>query len=111
MGTIENQAVSEEVLKSVRIRYRICNYLFKLGFAFLIAGVFGQTITPSLHADPTTTQLFVMIEVVGMGIFLSAFVMTLAIYRCPTCDKYLSRFRPHKEYCPSCGTQVFKASE
>jgi hypothetical protein len=107
---MENPAMSEEILKSVRIRYRICNYLFTLGFGCLFAGLVGQTIAPSLHADPTTTEFFMMFEAVGMGIFLSALAVTLAIYRCPTCDKYLSRFRPQKEYCPSCGTQVFKPS-
>ncbi|HEY6466909.1 MAG TPA: hypothetical protein VIY69_13000, partial [Candidatus Acidoferrales bacterium] len=36
-------------------------------------------------------------EVIAAGIFSTAFAFTLAIYRCPICDKYLSRFRPRKE--------------
>jgi rRNA maturation protein Nop10 len=32
--------------------------------------------------------------------------MTFALYRCPVCDHYLSKFRPNKEKCAHCGAKV-----
>ena len=108
METLENSGRAEEVLKSVRLRYRVCNYLFRLGIISFILGVIGQNAGAYMHVDASTLQFFMMAEVVGGGIFLSAVAVTLAIYRCPICDKYLSKFRPRKEYCPSCGAVVVK---
>jgi hypothetical protein len=47
-----------------------------------------------------------MLMFVGAGIFSAAVGLTLAIYRCPVCDRYLSRFRSRKELCPHCGAKV-----
>ena len=110
METLGNSGRAEEVLKSVRLRYRVCNYLFRLGIISFGLGAIGQSASTSMHVDACTLQFFMMTEVVGGGIFLSAVAVTLAIYRCPVCDKYLSKFRPRKEYCPSCGAQVFKGA-
>jgi hypothetical protein len=108
METLENSGRTEEILKAVRLRYRICNYLIRLGMLSLTGSAVGESISSSMHAAPSTVQFFMMTEVVGGGIFLSAIAVTLAIYRCPICDKYLSKFRPRKEYCPSCGVQVVR---
>jgi hypothetical protein len=45
-------------------------------------------------------------ELIGLGIFMSGFAITLAIYRCPVCDHYLSKFRPDKTKCAHCGARV-----
>jgi hypothetical protein len=110
MEAQENSGRAEEVLKSVRLRYRVCNYLFRLGITSLVLGAIGENAGASMHMDASTLQLFMMTEVVGAGIFLSAVAVTLAIYRCPVCDKYLSKFRPRKEFCPSCGAQIIKGA-
>jgi hypothetical protein len=96
----------EEVLRAVRWRFRICNYLFKLGAAWIVLGIIGLLFVDAFHTDATSSDIPFVVELIGFGIFSAAFVLTLAVYRCPVCDKYLSRFRPQKEYCPSCGAQV-----
>jgi hypothetical protein len=92
----------EEVIKSVRGRYRVYNYFFRLGIGWFIVGAVIGSVSPQYHADGTAS----MVELVGAGIFSAAFILTLAIYRCPVCDHYLSRFRPRKDQCPHCGAKV-----
>jgi hypothetical protein len=41
-------------------------------------------------------KMWFPILTVGLGLFTAAFAMTLAIYRCPVCDKYLNKYRPDK---------------
>jgi hypothetical protein len=91
------------VLQEVRWRYRICNYLFRAGAAWMFA---GYALTFLAKQGRELAELGVALVVVGFGIFSAAFALTLAIYRCPVCDKYLSRFRPDKRKCSQCGTQV-----
>ncbi|HLK54297.1 MAG TPA: hypothetical protein VKU42_12640 [Candidatus Angelobacter sp.] len=95
------------VIKEVRRRYRICNYLFKTGAAWIFA---GYAIALFTKFQPRWNQLWFVVVTVGFGIFTAAFALTLAIYRCPVCDKYLSRYRPDKRKCPQCGTQVRESS-
>ena len=87
----------EEIVEAVRKRYRTCNYLFTLGAIWVGAGGLISLFT---------RQLGIMVGLVGLGIFTGAFAVTLAIYRCPACDRYLSRFRPDKEKCAHCGARV-----
>jgi len=96
----------EEVFRAVRWRFRICNYLFTLGAIWMVVGIIGLLFEGELHWDAGSGDIPFVTELIGLGIFATAFALTLPIYRCPVCDKYLSRFRPRKEYCPSCGTQV-----
>src|SRR6478609_7160081 len=93
----------EEVIKAVKLRYRICNYLFRFGFAWIIAGIVMSWLPPSLRLLEESAGT---IELVGLGMFSSAFALTLAIYRCPICDRFLSRFRPQKDRCAHCGAMV-----
>ncbi len=87
-----------EVIQEVRRRYRICNRLFTVG---------GLIWIPALGAyELTGRKLWLVIMFIGYGIFFFAFALTLAIYRCPVCNKYLSRFRPDKTKCPGCGARV-----
>jgi ssDNA-binding Zn-finger/Zn-ribbon topoisomerase 1 len=96
-------AANDAVIKEVRWRFRICNYLFNTGAAWMGA---GYAIAFFTKFEPRLAQLWLTVVLVGFGIFSAAFALTLAIYRCPVCDKYLSRFRPDKRKCPQCGTQV-----
>ena len=91
------------VLQEVRMRYRICNYLFRLGAIWMLA---GYAILFLAKASRELNQLGFVVILIGAGIFSAAAALTFAIYRCPVCDKYLSRFRPNKRICPRCGTKV-----
>src|SRR5215472_7953626 len=92
------------IIKEVRRRYRICNYLFRAGVLWMLAGYAGILLTHKPGQD--MNGFWITVVFIGFGIFSTAFAFTLAIYRCPVCDKYLSRFRPDKRKCPRCGTTV-----
>jgi hypothetical protein len=98
LDTVEGMPLAEEeIVEAVRKPYRICNYLFTLGGIWIGAG--GVI---SLFAR----ELGIIVGLVGLGIFTGASAVTLAIYRCPACDQYLSRFRPDKKKCAHCGARV-----
>ena len=101
----------DEVLSAVRWRFRICGYLFRLSFAWLFLGLALAVVLNSHRSGPFDDAVWIATELVGVGIFSTAFVLTLAIYRCPVCDKYLSRFRPRKELCPSCGAKIQESKQ
>ena len=84
----------EDVIKAVRWRYRICNYLFKVGMAWIAGGEILM-LRKAHYA-----------VIIGAGIMSAALAVTVAIYRCPVCDRYLSRFRPSKDRCGHCGAKV-----
>lgn len=96
------------VIQEVRRRYRICNYLFTTGALWIGAGYAADILTRKSGREMNDPWFAVIL--VGFGIFSAAFALTLAIYRCPVCDQYLSRFRPDKRKCPGCGTQVRETS-
>jgi hypothetical protein len=105
----ENNRIDESAtIREVRWRYRICNYLFNTGALWIAAGIVGGMLarSPGKEMDETWNA----VTLVGAGIFSVAFALTLAIYRCPVCDKYLSRFRPDKTKCPRCGVRVRETS-
>jgi len=87
-----------EVVKTVAWRSRICSYLFLVGWIWILAGV-----PAFLWLD---FKFGMILLCVGFGIFSSAVALTLAIYRCPVCDRYLSVFRPERNKCPRCGAIV-----
>ncbi len=91
----------EEIIRSVKVRYRVCNYLFRLG----IVGFFAGAVLGNI---PLNVERWIPdgIAIAGAAIFLSATVVTLALYRCPVCDRYLSRFRPRADQCPQCGARI-----
>jgi hypothetical protein len=90
----------EDVIKAVRWRYRICNYLFRMGIAWFLVGAILEYLHRASEVTVST------IELVGAGIFSAGFAITLAIYRCPVCDHYLNKFRASKELCSHCGAKV-----
>jgi energy-converting hydrogenase Eha subunit E len=100
----QSQMTAADAINEVRMRYRICNYLFTTGALWVLAGYLGVILTPGAGQD--VGLICGAIAAVGAGIFTCAFALTLAIYRCPACDKYLSRFRPDKTKCPRYGIQV-----
>jgi hypothetical protein len=92
----------EEIIKAVRWRYRICNYLFVLGAIWIAGGAVAGVLGGYLNWGWPGYA----VELTGFGIFTAAFALTRAIYRCPVCDRYLSKFRPDKERCAHCGAKV-----
>jgi hypothetical protein len=98
----------DEILRQVRMRFRICNYLFNASAIWILLGylVFACSAFARSPGDGSNGVLGASLIAVGFGLFTAAFALTLAIYRCPVCDKYLSRFRPDKLHCPRCNAQV-----
>jgi hypothetical protein len=96
----------DEILRQVRMRYRICNYLFNLAAFWICAGCVLNLVLALSHFLDEDSALPLTFILTGFAIFSAAFALTLAIYRCPVCDKYLSRFRPDKLHCPRCNAQV-----
>lgn len=103
-------AITDEsaIIKEVRWRYRICNYLFTTGMLWWAAGYIGGIFIRK--PGESVGEGWNAVSLVGAGIFSAAVALTLAIYRCPVCDKYLSRFRPDKTKCPRCGARVRETS-
>ncbi len=69
----------EEVFRAVRWRFRICNYLFTLGAAWMVIGIVGHLFEGALHTDLAFDDIPFVMELIGLGIFSAAFVLTLAI--------------------------------
>jgi hypothetical protein len=97
----------DEILGIVKWRYRICNYLFNAGAIWMAAGI--SVLLMMVLFNVRLNGLFWFAEATGCAVFTVAFTLTLAIYRCPVCDTYLSRFRPDKLRCPNCNAQVKEA--
>jgi hypothetical protein len=96
MLSITYEVMSEsEVLKTVAWRLRICSYLFGLGWLWILAAFIWLDL-----------RVGTILLGVGFGIFSSSVALTLAIYRCPVCDRYWSAFRPDSDKCPRCGATV-----
>jgi hypothetical protein len=93
----------EEIIKAVRWRYRICNYLFRLGAIWILGGAIIGVLAARFEWLNWQGH---EIELVGLGIFTAGAAMTFAIYRCPVCDRYLSKYRPDKTKCAHCGARV-----
>jgi hypothetical protein len=98
----------EEIIRVVKERFRICNYLFRLWACWLV-GALVVTVLPDaigFNLVGDSQLVFVVLITVGAAIFACAMALTFALYRCPVCDKYLSRFRSDKFHCARCGAQV-----
>jgi len=95
----------EEIIRSVKTRFRACNYLFNTGAIWLGVGAILNLLS-AISNDRSYFEFAFVIMMIGTAIFTAAFALTLAIYRCPVCDTYLSRFRKDKLRCPSCNAQV-----
>jgi hypothetical protein len=100
----------EEIIRRVKFSYRICSYLFNTGAIWLGLGgalnFYAIFHDRSASEDPLIWMTVIVLILIGTAIFTLAFAVTLAIYRCPVCDKYLSRFRADKLRCPSCDAKV-----
>lgn len=93
----------EEIIGTVRRRYRICNYLFRLGLGWLGIGVAARSLQVDLGSWGFPNDA---LEPIGFAIITAALALTFAIYRCPACDRYLSRFRRDKKHCANCGVRA-----
>jgi hypothetical protein len=98
------------VIETVRWRFRICRYLFNLGALWIGLGYALLGIVAFGQGPHELQTLSIIVVVSGFAIFSIAFTLTLAIYRCPVCDKFIRRFRPNKEFCGSCGVRIRPSS-
>jgi len=92
------EMTTDQVILEVRRRYRICNRLFTTGACIWALGLVANALTQR--------ALWLGVAYVGASIFVAGAGLTVAIYRCPVCNKFLSRFRPDKRKCPNCAAQV-----
>jgi hypothetical protein len=100
------QLTDVEIQRQVRSNYRLCRYLFNCAGAWLLIALAIGIADGSLSSEPSVV-LTTVLYAVGAGIFSVAFVATLALYRCPVCDKYIHRFRPDKLLCSTCGAHIY----
>jgi hypothetical protein len=77
----------EESIRSVQTRFRICRYLFRTGAIWLGIGV----ILGLIFNHRSDSEFAFEMTLIGVAIYTIAFALNLAIYRCPVCDKFLSR--------------------
>src|SRR6185437_3767730 len=96
------EITTEQVILEVRRRYRICNRFFTVGACIWALGLMANAITQR--------ALWLGVAYAGIAIFFVGAGLTVTIYRCPVCNKFLNRFRPDKRKCPNCGAQVRDAS-
>jgi hypothetical protein len=90
----------EEIIRIVKMRFRICEYLFKAAAGWLAIGV--AVLLLALIFSIRLTGLFGMALIISAGLFTAAFALTFAIYRCTVCDTQLNYFRSEQIHCPSC---------
>ena len=93
----------EDVIKAVRLRYRICNYLLTPAICWNAFWRILRHFGPDSVSD---TPFYAAFVVTGWAMLTVAGAVTLAIYRCPVCDHFLKRFRPRKDQCGHCGAKV-----
>jgi hypothetical protein len=102
----------DEIIRQVKARYRVCKYLFNAAIIWILGGLLSFVIA-FFQNDANLARSFIRIflgsEACALAIFSVAFALTLAIYRCPVCDRYLSPSRPSKLRCPRCKAQVRQA--
>ncbi len=98
---------SDETIRKVQMRFRICAYLFRASFAWLVVGFLGMALLEENNQDGSP---FTVVIAIGFALFTAAFAVTLAIYRCPVCDTYISRFRKQKDLCGACGARIRRSS-
>ena len=96
-------------VRTMRIRSRVCRYLFNAaGIWLIVFASFWAWNEFGLHNREVAEHIFQLSYLGYTIIMVVAFAVTLAVYRCPACDKYLSRFRKDKLHCPACGTRIYE---
>ena len=93
----------ENVIKAVRSKYRICNYLITSAICWNTGERLLRHVVPHSLSDSPVYTGFV---VAGWAMMIAAFAFTFAVYRCPVCRHFLKRFRPRKDQCGHCGAKV-----
>ena len=91
----------EDVIKAVRLRRRICNYLLPSGIYWNAFWQILRHFAPNLFSGSAFDAAFVT----GLAMMTNAVLVSLAIYRCPVCDHFLWRGR-RKDQCAYCGAKV-----
>jgi hypothetical protein len=97
----------DEIIRMVAWRFRISRYIFVLAAVWMVVAAAIYFFWLGFDYQNTNLQLasFVL-QMIGYAITLVAFAVQLATYRCPVCDKFLSRVRKDKPYCPGCNAKV-----
>ena len=97
----------EEIIRIVAWRFRISRYIFAVAAVWLVVAAAICFFWLGFDYQNTNLRLasFVM-QMIGSAIVLVAFSVQLATYRCPVCDKFLSRVHKNKPHCPGCGAKV-----
>ena len=93
----------EDVIKAVGLRYRIGKCLISSAICWSAGGQILRHFAPDSLRD---SPYCIGILVTGWAMYVIAFAVTFAIYRCPVCDHFLKRFRPRKDQCGHCGAKV-----
>ena len=98
--------------KDMRWRFRACSYLFNVGAVWILCGTLLNLLV-RLVADRRTQEEFSPIwftlSMVGFGITSAGFALSLAIWRCPVCDKFLRR--TDRYICGKCGATIRERGE
>jgi hypothetical protein len=97
----------EEIIRIVAWRFRISRYIFVVSAVWMVVAAAIYFFWLGFDYQNTNLRLasFVM-QMIGSAIIFVAFAIQLATYRCPVCDKFLSRVRKNKPNCPGCNAKV-----
>jgi hypothetical protein len=82
----------EEIIRIVAWRFRICRYISVVGAVWLIVAAAIYFFWLGFDYQNSNLHLVsFVLQMIGYAIILVAFAVQLATYRCPVCDKFLSR--------------------
>jgi hypothetical protein len=105
----------EEIIRTVKTRFRVCRYLFNTGACWFAAcgiasilDLLGRYYAPKVvEPEIITTFLMISLAIVSVGV-----AVAFAIFRCPVCDIFLGSHRLQRYdlednlLCPGCKTRV-----
>jgi hypothetical protein len=98
--------------KEMRWRFRACSYLFGVGAVWIFCGTLVNVLF-HLLADRRTQEeslpIWFTLSMVGFGITSAGFALSLAIWRCPVCDRFLRRTDRYS--CGKCGATIRERGE
>jgi hypothetical protein len=111
LSQIENSAHRDlspaEVIRQVKERFRVCRYLFAVAAIWVVAGALLYFLWLGFdYSSPHFRLVSFVVQFVGYAALSIAFVVQVAIYRCPVCDTYLGRKLKDKLHCPTCNARV-----
>jgi hypothetical protein len=96
----------EEIIRSVRLRSRICRYLFSTGDCWALVSVVVGLSHVAFHSNFVNDSIVFTVLAIALAVLSIAYSVKSALYRCPVCDEHLGRLDSVKPHCPSCGAKV-----